>query len=48
MNGKQIAERATMQSFLNCYFRETGNCRLEETKKLAEFGGVHFGFINGQ
>ncbi|MFP3512760.1 IucA/IucC family protein [Peribacillus sp. SIMBA_075] len=32
MNGKQIAERATMQSFLNCYFRETGNCSLEETK----------------
>lgn len=39
MNGKQIAERATMQSFLNCYFRETGNCRLEETKNWPNLEG---------
>ncbi|MFS0603055.1 IucA/IucC family protein [Peribacillus frigoritolerans] len=40
MNGKQIAERATMQSFLNCYFRETGNCRLEETKNWPNLEGA--------
>ncbi|MDF9758649.1 siderophore synthetase component [Peribacillus simplex] len=39
MNGKQIAERATMQSFLNCYFRETGNCSLEETKNWPDLEG---------
>ncbi|MFD9626274.1 IucA/IucC family protein [Peribacillus muralis] len=36
MNSKQIAQRATMQSFLNCYFRETGNGRLEESKNYPE------------
>ncbi|MFC9598442.1 IucA/IucC family protein [Peribacillus butanolivorans] len=40
MNSKQIAERATMQSFLNCYFRETGNCSLEETKNWPELEGT--------
>ncbi|MEF2097550.1 IucA/IucC family protein [Bacillus sp. CFBP9009] len=40
MNGKQIAERATMQSFLNCYFRETGNCSLEETKNWPNLEGA--------
>lgn len=25
MNSRQIAEAATIQSFLNCYLRETGN-----------------------
>jgi len=25
LTNKQIAERATIQSFLNCYLRETGN-----------------------
>ncbi|MGG4264685.1 IucA/IucC family protein [Peribacillus simplex] len=40
MNGKQIAERATMQSFLNCYFRETGNCSLEETKNWPDLEGT--------
>lgn len=39
MNGKQIAERATMQSFLNCYFRETGNFSLEETKNWPNLDG---------
>ncbi|WP_260285791.1 IucA/IucC family protein [Peribacillus aracenensis] len=40
MNGKQIAERATMQSFLNCYFRETGNYSLEETKNWPNLEGA--------
>ncbi|MED4633267.1 IucA/IucC family protein [Peribacillus frigoritolerans] len=40
MNGKQIAERATMQSFLNCYFRETGNYNLEETKNWPNLDGA--------
>ncbi|MFC0469002.1 IucA/IucC family siderophore biosynthesis protein [Halalkalibacter kiskunsagensis] len=32
MNYKQIAEQATMQSFLNCYIRETENYKLIEMK----------------
>lgn len=40
MNSKQIAQRATMQSFLNCYFRETGNGRLEESKNYPELEGT--------
>jgi siderophore synthetase component len=36
MNVKQIAEQATIQSFLNCYLRETGEYLLLETKMASD------------
>jgi siderophore synthetase component len=36
MNYKHIAEQATMQSFLNCYIRETANYKLIEKKNAPD------------
>ncbi|RKL68148.1 IucA/IucC family siderophore biosynthesis protein [Salipaludibacillus neizhouensis] len=36
MNSKQIAEQATIQSFLNCYLRETGDYKLEKDNSLCD------------
>lgn len=42
MNVKQISEQATMQSFLNCYLRETGEYRVLETSKAPSQLVDHF------
>ncbi|WP_134703825.1 IucA/IucC family siderophore biosynthesis protein [Ammoniphilus sp. YIM 78166] len=36
MNVKQIAEQATIQSFLNCYLREAGQTQLLEAERIAD------------
>ncbi|WP_173915695.1 IucA/IucC family siderophore biosynthesis protein [Halobacillus sp. Marseille-Q1614] len=36
MNGKKYAEKATIQSFLNCYLRETGNFEVKKGEDDSE------------